>query len=301
MNNAVYMSADDELTSYIQTHYTPEYGRLLQLALQTLQVYEVSGIQDTLCELLYAPISEDPDILHHNFATTLEHAMTELLDQHGLTLTETSLNTFVEIAVALIRVQHALDPIPYLRLLELNTLNNEEKLSRILQDFCGLDESQLMLALAGVEDGSMERLITSLETTLSQKGEDSLQDTTDLDQNLRWFFEHAGKTSLGYQVVYHGMKTGFDFETYLSLFKDMINTSLPQDTAMNALSLIYMGSDTWQRPLEAYRQHSEGLIKPLQEIQTVEAKLAAFVGLFEQFKQAKQQAQQLQATTPTVE
>ncbi len=301
MNNAVYMSAEDELTSYIQSHYTPEYGRLLQLALQALQVYEVAGIQDTLCELIYDPISEDPDILHHNFANTLEHAMAKLLEEHGLSLDDASLNTLVEIAVALIRVQHALDPVPYLRLLELNTLNNEEKLSKILQDFCGLEESQLMLSLTGVEDSLMERLTTTLENVLTQKGDDQVEDNTALNHNLRLFFEYAGKTSLGYQVIYHGMKTGFDFETYLNLFKDMVSTSLPQDTAMNALSLIYMGNDTWQRPLEAYRQHSEGLIKPMKDIQTVEAKLAAFVGVFEQFKQAQQQAKLLQATTPATE
>ena len=296
MQNAVYMSADDELLSYIQTHYTLEYSRLLQLALQTLQVYEVSGIQDTLCELIYDPSGEDPDILHHNFATTIEHAMAELLNQHGLVLSEASLNTLVEIAVAMIRVQHALDPVPYLRLLELNTLNNEEKLSKILQDFCGLDESQLMASLLTVEDSLMDRLTTTLDTLQNRKAEEDNQDHTALNENLRLFFELAGKTPLAYQIIYHGMKTGFDFQIYLNLFHDMVNSSLIGDTAMNILGLLYMGQDTWQRPLEAYRQHSEALVKPLQDIQAVEAKLAGFVTVFGQFKQAKQQEKMLQQT-----
>lgn len=278
-------SPDDEILGYILANYSPEYAADLQAALSLLYSFGVE-IQDTLCEMIYDPSADDKDTHRVGFSNAIQQGIVMLLCTHGVDVEETKLCESNAILSALQLVQNTDNPVPYLRVIELNTIDNEEKLVRILKDFCYLDEGKLHTFITGVTD----TLISLLYTTLLQLEQRDLADvepTTDpmiIINNFRQFESCFGKSTFGHAILFSGMRAGLPIRLYLAYLDSSQHATEREQVALDIYSLLLLGEDTYQGPIAAYRGLTEALIGDLKEAQAVEVELQKIQEKFEQFK-----------------
>lgn len=289
MDTMQYDSPDDEILGYILGNYSPEYAADLQAALSLLYSFGVD-IQETLCALIYDPSAEDIDAHRVEFSNSIQQAVTLLIATHGVDIEDTKLGEANAILSALQLVQDADNPVPYLRILELNTIDNEEKLVRILKDFCYLNESKLHMFITGVTD----TLIGLLYTRLLQLEQQNLtEETPESDplvivNNFRQFEACFGKNTFGHALLFSGMRVGLPIRLYLAYLDSSSHSAERDQVALDIFSLLLLGEDTYQSPVTAYRGMTEALIGDLKEAQAVEVELQKIQEKFEQFKKDAQ-------------
>ncbi len=296
MENSIDLSPEQEIARFIQSNYTPEYQADLAMAISVMYQFEHDGIQDTLCELLYAPGGEDSDALSVSFANTVEDSLKELVRMHGVTAEEATLSHHLEIMRGIYHVQGTEDPIPFLRIIEGNTQTAEEKLAAILASFSSYGEAYFIAILTEVEESLLTRLYLKLSEQESEQKDDEEEANQALIDNFKLFVHRYGKSNLGYMVVGMGVALGLPIASYLDYFTGHIDTTHPDTATMDLLSLFFLAEDTWQAPIEAYRTYSEQLINNVKDLQTIEDRMQRVYESFVQYKKATDD----QASLPTV-
>lgn len=285
METLQYDSPDEEIFAYIAGNYTPEYGEDLKSALSLLYGLEVTGVQDTLCEMIYDISADDKDAHPINFSNYIQTELTKTISLHGIDLEEARLCDAVQVLLALMLVQNCEDPVPYLRVLELNTIDNEEKVARIFKDFCSLDETKLHSVISYVSDTLPGLLYTRLleleQRNLSDVDEDN--PVADVVAKFRQFELCFGSVSFAHIVLNSGMRIGLPLRLYIAYLNHDIQTD-PKNYALDIFSILLLASDTYDRPVAAFREHSNVIIGDSPEVQRLETELQKINEKFEQYR-----------------
>lgn len=290
MDTTQHDSPDDEILAYISGTYTPEYGNSLQAALSLLYAFGVDGVQDTLCEMIYDISAENHDSHRIAFSSFIQQEVLRLLSLHGIDIDEARLDETVAVLSAISLVQQCEDPVPYLRVLESNTLSSEEKMARILKDFCFLDETRLMMVFHGVEEGLPVKLYQHL-LILEQRyrTEDKTNEEADeqkIVENFRRFESCFGQDTFAHQVLFSGMKIGLPFRLYVAYIGE--EESRPEASyILDIFSLMLIAEDTYNRPVAAFRELSDVLLDNPKNYQHIEAEIQKINEKFELYKKEK--------------
>lgn len=280
-------SAEDEIQAYITENFTTEYASDLLAALSLLYAFELEGVQDTLCEMIYDPSREDTEPHTLAFSTFIVDSTLSLLEMQGIVVEQASLCEMVAILSATLIVQNCEDPVPYLRVLELNTIGDEEKIALILKDFCYLDETKLISLFAEIRP-SLPGLLYNHLLALEQRSvsEEEEPDTTVIVKNFRLFESCFGRNTFADSVLASGMRPGLPFSIYVAYITPQ--TLEDKDKyALDIFSLLLLAVDTYNRPVAAFRELSETLLHDPKDYQWVETALQKINEQFEQYRKEK--------------
>lgn len=287
LENTTQHSPDQEIIGYIRSTYTREYQTDLITALAVLYSLEYQDIQEQLISMINGIEAEDDEGLSQLMSDTIIAAMDKVFALWGIVINEdASLAVKNNIATTLTFVPAIEDPVPYLRILETD-LSNEEKVARIVQEVLLQAEIITLDALLEVSSTMLERLydeLTKKEALMSQEVEEVVN-PKQLD-NFKQFCTYAGKDHIAYQMLENNFKFGLKAETYLPYVIGHLNTGRVETTAKTILSFYLMASDTWESPIEHYRQQSEVLIPDLRDVLAIESLMRSTLEGFEQYKKA---------------
>ena len=279
-------SAEDEIQAYIEENFTVEYASDLLAALSLIYAFELEGVQDTLCEMIYDPSREDTESHTLAFSTFIVDSTLSLLEMQGIVVELASLCEIVAILSATLLVQNCEDPVPYLRVLELNTIGDEEKIALILRDFCYLDETKLISLFAEIRP-SLPGLLYNHLLTLEQRSETEEDlDIAPIVDNFRLFESCFGKNTFGNQVLSSGMMIGLPFSVYISYIAPQTSDD-KEGYVMDIFSLLLLASDTYNRPVAAFREMSETLLHDPKDYQWVETAFQKINEQLEQYRKEK--------------
>lgn len=272
--------------------FTPECFTVFENARAILQAYNVTTLDERLEGIYHDGSSQDKDLMMVAVQRTIEGMISDLICQHGIDLSdEASLKDCNAILSALFMVQSIEDPIPYLRLIEVNNLDAIEKFCEVIGPLANIDPATMMTLIEDVEDSLITRLRVCLETQETKLEAVSDQDTLmpEYVDQLKAFFEHFGKDLIGYQIIESGMRLFLPVETYITLFDEHLKDDHPETLALMIYSVLILGSDSWNNPLQAYRDKSDLLVAPAQ-MRRVETKLMSLLSNFSQYLKAKHDA-----------
>lgn len=281
--------------------YTPECFELLAALVRQLGEMNYGNTNDDIDDLLQDPNAEDTLLQSTYVEAIIKRDVFSAIDTLGITLNQdTPLHDCKKLLDALFLLPYLEDPLPYIRMLESDTGDQEELLAKLLEDLTNIGMDNWMSYIESISPSLIDRMLSALETQATKQEPEAEQEAYDprYVQQLKDYAELFGKDTLGYKIATSGIILNMPMETYLSYFKEELQEDQPETFAQHLLGILLLGSDTWQNPLEGFRRESENLVKAPEMIRRIEQGLMKSLNDFHQFRRAKDDAPAVSAVQP---
>ena len=289
----------DEIDSFLENAFTEEAAGEFKASLMLFDAFEYAKPFDDFSDILYDIEAEDKDITREKMISAFNRHLTAIFTAHQIALVD-DVEIYVknQILGVLYRLQHLEDPVPVLRILE-SSVSDEEKLAKIIDEFCLLDETEALSAFDAVSEETLKSLMKHLyaqEELLTKAVEEDPKDQETkalLVKNLKDFFIVHGTDCLAHQMLDNGVQPGWSSRLYYPFTKDLLVVPDDNQTAKNLLSFFFFAVDTFNDPLKVYHVVSDHLLTGTERITRIEVKIADMINAVRQYQKAQNDARQV--------
>lgn len=290
---------DELISTFLDTYFSDELKEQIMTSFDLFDFYEYrqayAGLIDVANE--YGNVSSDD--LQDRFISEIHVKLNFMLEQHTIKLIdETTIGQKNQILASLAHLQKLEDYTGVIRILE-SFADDYEQLAIILSDNTPMDQTEVH-SLIETFNPSMLRTLKQYIYQKEQEFKQTDEPNIKLVQNLRLFEKYSKGKGIGSTLVKNGSLVGERFSTYLGFMESEDLLTIDDDaTALNILSLLYISVDGLNSPLLVYRKYSFQILKDLNIVSRVEAKLLDHIGKFTEFKKVQHEAHRLLETSPT--
>lgn len=287
--------AQEELEGFVSNNFSPVTQNQINDALAVFITFSYAKPFEELDDVLSTATVEISDVTQLSFLEKIKDGLRGLCEVHYLEINpDTSMATLTELLTGLYRVAGVEDPTPYLRILETTEYTNEEKLARLLESLTTVDAASYLEAIVEARDTIIRNIYTLLEAREEAKEEKPdlvhAGKLRDMAAKLKDYLELHGKDCFVLPLCESGVKVGWPLALYLPLVSHEVNGENPEHTARNMLGLFLMALDTFEKPEEAFKEHSELLLTDLSTIQAVETRFINYLGELRSYRDTKRMA-----------
>lgn len=266
---------DDLLTAFIEQRYTTELAQEFFKSLDIFDSYEYpKGYEPLYAMVGSVGVVDNEDLADHLYEE-LNNQLDIVLHKHGIQLSESAtLDQRNDILYALSIVQHRECCQQYARILE-SDLENIEQVGSIIEDITQLPITDFYSIVTYMDPKLPEAILTMIDEQQPEQVTDTANPK--VVRLLRIFSSHFGKDHLAASLIDGGFIIGAKLCNYLPFVEDDIVADDTRQTALNILSLLYLSEDTFENPVEAYREYSDSWMESLQTINQVETILLEMI------------------------
>lgn len=271
---------DDLIVTFLETHHPFEYQNEVYRSFKLLEGFEYPNLYSNYIDILSNESYTSTEQLIDDFDIMMHRQLNTVLDHHRITLVDDASHIQKnEILSALLTLQTLDDYTPVMMVLE-SLETSEEKISLLLEDYCSMDQTEIISIIADFNSITLENLKQYI-ISKEQLERESI-DYQVLLPRLKQLFKLHGKDNIGYQLIQQDVKPGYPLEIYLELTENNFDK-----TPINILSLLLMTLESQTSPIELFRKYSEMLIKDIRQIPAIEASILQLLNTLDEHVRAQ--------------
>lgn len=295
------MSEDvrDLLENYGRARWSPELLDTLTEAMDAFEAFDHTPVFELLESALMDGSEAAEEDLHQDSCIfdIFRDGLEFILQQHQIKLLdEVTLADTVEVVCSLYRIQFYEDAESFVRILECD-LSAEEKLSKILAEVSFYTEYKLISLIESMSESSVQAFSTYFqERDQSEEGKKLAEiglTNAELRKNLMQFLSYMPENNLAAGMLEAGFTAGYPIALYYPYIEEYLQTQDDELLAKHLLSIFFFSSDTFTRPIEAFRHYSDPLLQSPQRATKVNLIFMKLIEEFKQFKKADDDARTL--------
>ena len=279
------------IENFFSSFYTEEMQAQLYRSLGLFTVYGLTNIHQELPDIIMQEGEDHREVIADKVLNLINSGLDDLLQIQRIRLVEGAplafKATFLE---AIYTFAYREDYLPYKRIVENWSLNNEEKLATILADIISVDVGVIMEYLDWVYDGTMKRMVDFINEKATE--EDQAQDMEllrKIRRSLKAYEASFGTPASVQSLIDLNMSLGSPLQVYLELFKEsVVNLADLESTTFNLIWLALISSDATDNPQKFLLEISNDLFSDMHQIQVFSSMLQKAMGRYQEFKEHQQ-------------
>lgn len=272
---------NNEIIDYIESNFTQELASEIQTSFNIIYSYEYDGLEQKIIELLANGSYMDYDTLKDNIYQEILNSLYFIIKEHKIKLideaTLTEINDFLK---ALLLLQQQEDYQPIIIALESDD-EDIDKLADVISIVSNFTKDDVLRL---VEDFDTT-ILNTLKIYIYNKENNINTNTSNksIIDNLTLFVAFI-KNDFTSSIT-SSIQLEATIDIYLNYFIDDILESDNDQAAIIILTLLYMSEDSYNRPLEQYRNISSVIYNDLIKINKIETILISTINKFNEYKE----------------
>lgn len=253
---------------FIKQSYTPEKVDTLLESFDILEDAQIEAYEDAFFDILMQHGDKEITGVPGEIEDLMIRFLLDIMVQHGVEISEdTPLSVMNAICDGLLGIQYYMSSDDISLVLE-SALDEEEKLSQILELVNGLDQHRALAAFERVDPGlltKIEELVTSkteLDASDFERESENFKITKKLRDIVRFF---SSQEFVAVKLINAGVVIGADFEQYIKYFVKYVEDMKPEDIAKEVFLLLTMSRDGYESMLQTYSKYTSRLFTDLDQ------------------------------------
>lgn len=284
---------DELIYYYIKEAYTQELSEEIFRSFILFDNFNYLSIYDEVLELITNESYTDTSSLSDLFFVKIMNSLDYILNEHKIKLIdEATIEEKNNFLFALFTIQELEDYTGIIALLE-SLETDEEKLSIIISDISDFDQVDVLKLIE-----SFNPIMLNILKKYIYKKEENIKDekiNSELMNNLQLFAKFKRSEITNTLIV--NILPGSNFDTYYSLSSSYIDNEPNKVIVVYLLTILFMSSNAYDKPLEFYREHSSNIFNDLNKINEIETLIIQTLNNFSEFKEAENEKVRLSQTS----
>ena len=276
---------DNVLQFYIDSGYTLELRDQIYKSFELLQEFDYPDLFQAYHDILGNDQLADNSSLRDRFVLQIEKDLRYVASLHSVEFADSinllTLNNLVEFFLT---IQHLVDYDMILSTMESSELTNEEVLVAIMNEYTGIEESQLMEYITEFNPKFLEYLkiyaLSKSNLEIPPESKETIDRKASIIKGIKLYAEHIDPQAVGVELVKLGVLLDQPFGTYYGLVKDDLSAKISKDLASDIISLSIISQNKESSPLDNFRSIASDLGVALSDAIAIERTISSIYSTF---------------------
>jgi hypothetical protein len=284
----------DVVTPFIDNNYTEEVASELFRAFGLMEVLGQNEFKQAIDNVVMQEQDEHREVIMDQVVQLVDQGLNALFMAMRVTVNDSaSMKMKNDILQAVYSYAFLEDYLPYMRVLENDFLNAEQKFAEILEDITNVPKEEYLMVLDFVYEGAIERLKEFTAPKVQEEEEFTDPELLKkIRKGLRIYRSAFGEPAATNRLAEIDMQKGLKFDVYLQLFEsEVVDRSDLESTTFNLLWLTLISEDGVNNAQSLLLETGKRIFTDFTELQKFQSMTQKAIGRMEELKMKEQNEQ----------